>query len=220
MKLYKVCNAGIVCLTVALASSCGGAGNVDGAAMPDFAMQNITYTREADISRYRADIDRMSERLGDDFLSAIVADDTITADEMNEAQRRVRQCYADAGYEYIQLGEGGAASIGRLDGKDNGNGRDERFQEALQRCESDSGYDSLAPLYYEAVRNPDHLDLSPYTVQCFIDHGLVGPQYTVADYQRDSHARTGPYKVQDEDPEGAQGRQVTECGRDPLGKLR
>lgn len=210
-------------------AACGAAGGTSGSganagggdspAVVSSLPPDVRYGQDADVRNYRSDLDALAKRSGNDFLSSIIADNTVTADEMNEAKRRMQQCYADAGYRAVQTDESGGVALARLDGG-NMEADMQATNDAQRRCETDSGYSQLVTLYFNAVRNPEHVDLAPYVVQCFIDHQLVDAQYTVADYQRDSQNRTGPYKVQDEDPESAQGRQVTQCGRDPLGKLQ
>ncbi|KAB8294446.1 hypothetical protein DSM100685_0574 [Bifidobacterium avesanii] len=215
---------GILAMLMPLVSltACGsgaGASSADGSGRASAALpKDVSYSREADVAQYRADLDALAKRTGNDFLSAIIADNTITADEMNEAKRRMQQCYSDLGYKAVQTDDSGGIVVVRADGGDVRNDGN-ALTAADKRCQTDSGYAMLTGIYFNAVRNPDRLDLVPYTVRCLIDHGIVDPSYTVQDYQRDSQNRNGPYKVQDEDPEGTQGRQVTQCGRDPLGKL-
>lgn len=208
----------ILVVTLALLGSCSAQENSGNPALnSDISFGNIIYSYDAEIKMYRDDLSNLAQKYHNDFLNTIIADDVITADEMNEYQRRVRNCYADDGYKYIQTDEAGAGAYESLDG--GSVNTDDRFMNTVQRCGSDSGYDSITRLYYDAVRNPDRLDLSPYVVQCFIDHGFVGQSYSVADLIRNSQQRTGPYAILDaEGWDSVRGGQVYECGSDPLQK--
>lgn len=207
--------------TLAVLASMAACGSPPSESVPEpIVMQDVTYTRDVDIRRWRAETERtLKTAPSGEFARRIVADDVLTADEMNEFHRRVKQCFAERGYEYTVDAELRGGMVERIDGRSVAVDR-VGLEETNAVCDGDSGYSGIWAEYKMAMANPDHVDLGPYVVQCLVDNGLVGPQYTVADYIRDSQNRTGPYKVQDEDPESVQGRQVTQCGRDPLGKLQ
>lgn len=177
------------------------------------------FSQDADIAQYRQEFDSLVERTGNDALRQIIADDVVTADEMNELYRRTVNCYRDEGFVFSYDESTSGSSLGRLDGRSVDADR-AAYDAADQRCRTGSGFDAIAGLYFNAARNPEHLDLAPYTVQCLIDHGLVAPSYTVAEYRADAQRRSGPYRLLDENPDGDQGRQIYQCGRDPLGKLQ
>lgn len=199
--------------------SCAGVGGIGSPVATQTQLDEVRYSRDADVRNYRDDLDREAARTGNDFLKTIIADDVVTAEEMDEVYRRTQQCYADAGYKYTALQTGGA-QVDRLDGK-SPSGDPRGANDVAISCEEKTGFGAIQRIYTNAVRNPDNIkDLSPYVVQCFIDHGLVDPSYTVADYQRDSASRSGPYKILDQEgPQSGKGKQVYECGIDPLGRM-
>lgn len=152
-----------------------------------------------------------------DRAKAIIADGTITVDEMNEFDRTMAACLSKLGYDG-QYDANGTFSMKRLNESD---GTTDSTQ-ALDECQTVTGYDVIRTLYSNAVRNPDDVDLGPYVVQCMIDIGAAPQGYTLDEYVKDSRNRTGPYAtldaLQDTDPTNSQAQQIRECGYDPLHK--
>ena len=214
----SACITLLLCCTVLFGSCANSTDRTDEG--PTFNEENITYSYDADISNYQTDIQKLLKINNSDYLKQIISDNIVSADEMNEFQNRVRKCYADEGFDFVQTNESGAGSLARLDGQPI-TGRDTHSEDALQRCNYDTGYGMLAPIYSQATANPDNIDTAPYIVQCLIDHRLVDESYTVDELTRDTRQRTGPYAILDEEGSGSdRGKQIYDCGRDPLGKLR
>lgn len=208
----RVLAAALTICAAAGLMSCGQPNTADdGASHAPATPSNVNYTSDAKLNPYYADslnvkMKRMAAN--PDIMKAILSDNVISADELNELQRRVVGCYADFGLVYVDLGEG-QSQIGTASGRPMG---PDSTSKADAQCQDlNYQFNVLATTYYQSIRNPDHADLTPYIVQCLQEHGIVGQTYTADDYRRDQKTQTGPVFGKD-----AFDAQTHACQSDPL----
>lgn len=206
----------IVCLLIV--SGCSSIPSAE--KLVSAGMEHVVYSHNADITAYQQEIDAIvTGSVDNEYLKAIVADDVLTADEMNEFVRRVKQCYAQRGYNFSYDVNSGTSTVSRLD-EQSVEVSLEDLDKVTYKCSDDTGYSRLVVKYDSAVYNPKNLDLKPYVVQCLIDHDLVDQSYSIADYVHDSQQRSGPFEVLDDESADVQKRnQTSVCVRDPLGNM-
>ncbi|MBW3077793.1 hypothetical protein [Bifidobacterium simiiventris] len=151
-----------------------------------------------------------------DFIREVIADRRITADEMNEAERRSINCYAQYGLKVgvdYWFGDNG----GGLVEKENDRYTQEQRADISTTCGLDTGYESIKEVYYQAVRNPDDVDLEPYRFQCYQEQGLLDAGYTYDEFERLVDNGTSPLSDYDSlDEASPTKRQLDQCVNDPL----
>lgn len=132
---------------------------------------------------------RSSGWLDADMVDAVVADGTITADEMNDLDRRAVACLAKYGFEvnrdYWFSPTGGISTFGSKViqwNEDHNQPQNGPPPEYSIDC-LDNGYGDLANMYWRAYANPNNVDLDPYVFQCFVEHGLVKDGITYERYR-------------------------------------
>lgn len=208
-------------------AACGRSSHADGTSPSDgapaagqggFGRPSVTYSVDAPLNQAYGDAlrdraERMLRDGGHELLDAVIADGTISADEINEMQRRVIGCYAD--FDLVFTDEGsGQATIGTASGEPLTEGQSRKAQ---AQCDGIEGqFNLLATTYYQAVRNPDNADYDPYVLQCLQDHGILDRSYTLEQYKYDARNHVGPVFGLDDDGSDPQ---VALCQFDPLGNV-
>lgn len=225
---------GAVLCALALCAGCGGA--TSGAATPsdipsDALMQGVrsTYGQYEHtvtlIPAYRQQIEEELQRNvyrgGSEPVEAVIADNVITADEMDELERGVVACYAkydlqpNVDYYFNEFGTG----MHHWDLSHHDFLRDpERINQLELECEFDSGYSVVTQYYWQAYTNPDNIDIKPYQYQCFKEHDLLAMDLpTYEDYLRAYNGqRSGPLVKGMLSTTPLINAQVERCDSDPL----
>lgn len=181
---------GIAALVAALMCAGCGASPSDGGEVTRAAPNNTrtTYAQYTDSvfvnDAYMQEINGVLAMRDDnaDVAHAVLADRTITAEEMNELENNEIACFAQYGWkpnvDYWFSQDGGVTAL-YIGDKSN--------EEALRisdLCDTSTGYALLVMYYYQALYNPDNIDLRPYVFQCFQEHGLVDKSMTYDEYGR------------------------------------
>ncbi|WNM24288.1 hypothetical protein [Demequina capsici] len=141
-----------------------------------------------------------------DLQRTILADETITDQELAALQDAFTTCLSSRGYTDISFASNGGfserAPAGTSDDDENA---------TVQTCE-DIAWGSQGGLtyglYFEVARNPARQDESEIMVACLVRQGLVDPSYTAEDYVSDSASGAPPF-----DPASVEFR---ECNANPL----
>ena len=117
-----------------------------------------------------------------DFVNAVIEDHVITADEMNESERRAISCLSKydmkPGENFWFIKNGGIIT----------NAADHTPEESHQitnECLDDTAYSALKNVYLGAVRNPDNIDLEPYRFQCYKDYKLIDQDYSYEQFKQE-----------------------------------
>ncbi|WIB27060.1 hypothetical protein [Curtobacterium sp. MCSS17_015] len=143
-----------------------------------------------------------------DHELAILEDGVVTPKELADAQAKMRECMAEAGYGYRELDDG-TAEIQPLDGDEVG--QSDAALATKQRCAT--RFDrSITYLFNEVRRNPEKQDDAEITVACLKKAGLVTKAYSEREW-RDEDDK-GVYSYDQWAPEAVQ------CRLDPLGLWR
>ncbi|NEG77987.1 hypothetical protein [Bifidobacterium avesanii] len=181
----------------ALAGCAGGSSGTDGraAGVTDEMVRGSrsTYAQfTADMTLSPAYMQRINNELaagtnkrGHEAVHAVVDDGVITADEMNEAERRMVGCYAKYGYEVNRdywLGDYGGLSPFVKKSEDTW----EHVDEIRAECEDDTGWGWVSQYYWAVYTNPENIDLGPYQYQCLKEKGMLLKDYpSYEDFKRD-----------------------------------
>lgn len=143
------------------------------------------------------------------FEERILADGSVTPEEVEAAHERVRRCLADSGLG-IDYDPDGGFELESLDGK-YPDDFFERSDPILRSCEERAD-EYVTYLFAETRRNPERRDDAEITVPCLQAAGLVGADYSEQQWRADYDADTFPF---DSTSDEAQ-----QCALDPLGLWR
>ncbi len=143
------------------------------------------------------------------FEARILADGTVSTEELEAAHERVGRCLADSGFG-IDYDPDGGFELSSLDDR-YPDDFFERSDPVLRACERESD-EYVTYLFAETRRNPDRLDDATITVPCLRDAGLVGSDYSEERWRADYDAGSFPF---DDTTEAA-----VQCRLDPLGLWR
>ena len=112
-----------------------------------------------------------------DYLEEILKDSVITADEMNDLERKANGCFEKYGYT---MGKNLWFSVnGGTEVDNHGN-----YAEAERQCGYANGYLIVQEYYTDAYRNPNSVDLEPYRFQCYKDYGLIAQDYSYEKFEQ------------------------------------
>ncbi len=114
-----------------------------------------------------------------DVAKAVLCDSVVSEAEAAEANESLRNCLEDAGLINIEIGSFGQLSVEFPPGTDAATAS--VFDAREQRCETDSGWYPIIPLYNDMRTNPDKVDLDPYIADCLVRYGARPEGYTDAD---------------------------------------
>ena len=118
-----------------------------------------------------------------DYINEILKDSVITADEMNDLERKTNGCFERHGYELgknLWYNDNGSVAVDVIGGPDNF----DDFNEIEIQCAYDNGYTKIKEYYTDAYRNPDNVDLGPYSFQCYKDYGLIAQDYSYEKFEQ------------------------------------
>ncbi|WP_144710195.1 hypothetical protein [Curtobacterium pusillum] len=143
------------------------------------------------------------------FEERILADGSVTPEEVEAAHDRVRRCLADSGLG-INYDPDGGFELQSLDGK-YPDGFFERSDPILRSCEKRAD-EYVTYLFEETRRNPERRDDAEITVPCLQAAGLVGKDYSEQQWRDDYDADTLPFDSTSDE--------AVQCRLDPLGLWR
>lgn len=136
-----------------------------------------------------------------DFERAVLADSTITADEYNEATDRFVECVQLNGLPAFAADDPHNAGLWSYALPSSSEAAAAQDQDAFFRI-SDlcaPGTNGLIePLYVDLTTNPAKQDESTVRAQCLNRAGLVGPDYSAAEYNADQADDTFPFSSEAE----------------------
>ena len=128
-----------------------------------------------------------------DVVRRILDDRVITAGEMNDLESKVVGCYAKYGFQpnrdyWFTKGSG-------IDIYNNVSMSvdDSRISDIENECEAANGYELVVSYYYQALYNPEDIDLDPYRFECYREHGLVDGSMSFDEFNRVRKAGGNPY---------------------------
>lgn len=135
-----------------------------------------------------------------DKQPAVLDDGVISEEEFSALQKDFVSCVAERGAT-VTFGADDRVTV------DSGSLSDEQVKsEVLPQC-NDSTVGSVASLYEQVARNPEHQDDATIIVACLVQKGVVEDSYTPSDYSRDFESDAGLDWNDDT---------VKSCQRDPL----
>lgn len=138
---------------------------------------------------------------------AIIADENITEAEYAEMVSAYGACLESFGIRFRGYNPDFSHDYDLPEGE-----RHEDGENRLNECAARTGEREINYLYSSALKNPDHLDRGTLEVACFIREGLVSPDYTVNQWQKDNISREFPIIRSDKSA-----ADLDRCRRDPLG---
>ena len=128
-----------------------------------------------------------------DVVRKILDDRVVTAGEMNDLEGRAVGCFAKYGFQpnrdYWFYKDGGVG----VSNERTMPGDDPRVKSAFRECTLDTGYDLVVSYYYQALYNPEDIDLDPYRFQCVQEHGLVDGSMSFDEFNRVRRSGGNPY---------------------------
>lgn len=151
-----------------------------------------------------------------DFVNRVTEDRQITAEEMNEAERRAINCLSNYGLvpnESFWFGKntGFIVDENALSDSDTNKVDDE--------CLYNTGYAALKSVYLNAVRNPNNIDLDPYRFQCYKDYKLIDQDYSYEQFQQELNNGKSPLSyIRSSSTPGYD--DFMECVTDPLHHMK
>ena len=122
------------------------------------------------------------------FVRSVIADGKITDQEWAEVAPRLKSCLRGKGLNFTGFLPDGSYHV-----DNNPNMSGQETNDALPGCEFASGEMAIGLLRHAMATNPDNIPVSQVMAQCLIRLGVVGPDYTPADYDRDVPTESFPY---------------------------
>lgn len=184
-------------LTASL-SACGGSGSDPGSEERPGAIRlehapigaKSTYMAYTDDVRLNASamkdirdaLDEPHNAQARDVIDQVLADGVISAEEMNDVERRAVTCLADRyGLELgstVYIRDTGGLSF------DMSHVPKDQVGQVASVCMDDTGYTVIGTYYSAGYSNPDNVDLEPYRYQCYKEHDLLAKDYSYEEYER------------------------------------
>ncbi|MCH9276287.1 hypothetical protein JS533_008405 [Bifidobacterium amazonense] len=195
-----------------------GSVTVDGSAAPSGSqLTYMGYTDTVELNdSYARLLEKDAEWLDSDYIREVAKDGKITADEMNEAERRSISCFSGYGLKVGVDYWFGSDDSGMIE-KDNDRYTQDQRSDIDTTCGLDLGYDSIKKIYYNALYNPDNVDLEPYRFQCYQEHDLLDGSYTYSQFEQLVEDGNSPLAgIASLDDGSPTRRQFDQCVADPL----
>jgi len=111
-----------------------------------------------------------------DAARQILCGGPITSEEIAELNSAYTSCMADAGYADVVMGEYGTLKITTSSSVPS-----KSTDAADMRCEDESGWYPVVPLYYNMRQNPNKADLNQLIADCLVRVGLEPAGFSGAD---------------------------------------
>ena len=155
---------------------------------------------------YAEDFKQLYDTISNDLGRSILEDGIITPAEISEVQSRISQCFLDAGYAKAEINEDGSSDL-LFQGL-----TDEEALEVNERCYGEwsgiEGQHNIFSLYTGMRTNPDNIDLSKATYECFLENEFLEPGTSYDDYA-EMHANPDAYQTWSELYLGSEDESVT-----------
>ena len=137
----------------------------------------------------------------------VLEDGVVTAEENAEVDQLYKECLEAGGVTEVEFGEGGRMRYRVPDWM-----TPEQSDQLDRQCggPDGTGWNAVSSLYWESVRNPDHIDYSILMSDCLARVGLFPEGYTPEQYMSDLRNDTFPF------PNGIDNEKFRQCNDDPL----
>lgn len=122
-----------------------------------------------------------------DFVRDVIRDEEITEQEWAEVLKRFGDCFQKKGVTLLEY-EGGAYGVEPGPGVS-----EERLQDIMTQCETESGETPLGRLWFGQRSNPDNRDANEIMRECLIRIGALDPSYSLEEYLRDNPRFAFPF---------------------------
>lgn len=124
---------------------------------------------------------QLRQKSSSDFVRQVLDDDHISQAERDEARARFAECVNSSGSVVARdLGDGWDFTGPGID--------TDEYRTVVESCDQKSGASTLS-MYFQAMRdNPQNLDPYDLMALCLVKKGVVEPNYSAADYDRDLEA--------------------------------
>lgn len=129
-----------------------------------------------------------------EFVRNVIRDEEISEQEWAEVVTRFEGCLEEHEIELVEYEEDGAYGVERGAGLS-----DERVQDAMTECESESGEAVLGRLWHSQRQNPSNRDPNELIYECLVRIGALDPSYSLENYLRDNPDFAFPF-LTDEGP--------------------
>lgn len=158
---------------------------------------------------WAADFASAFERAASDFEREVLADGTLTDQELSESRERFSDCLRSFGFSEISFGSGSDFEFMAADDSD-----PDVVNGQVEDCQASSGQGAIGALHEWVHRNPDNLDENTIMAACLVGAGAVDPSYDAQRYAADMADPDFP-NVESFDLIPFQ-----ECHNDPLGLFK
>ena len=141
-----------------------------------------------------------------DFVRSVLADETITDEELAQTREKFTHCLTEYGHSNIIFEADGSLQFDTSTADD-----PDSVDEQMDECSEVSGEGAIGALHSWIRRNPQNLDEDTIMADCLVHKGVVDESYSASEYAHDAPAADFPFR-----DEIAGVTAFQQCNADPL----